>query len=541
MPAVPFFPSVRVRRRRRDLIVGVTVGILVTVAVSGYFLVYRQGAAALVIASRSPDRVMTLAVTPSWATVSVDGRTVGPPDASGRLEISIPVGEAAVCWLEVSAEGYHGIRRPLSSYSGTQDVSIELIRMPYEVAVRTTPPKAEVWIGEEMKGYSPLTLTLLPTENPTITAKRGGYKPVSQQVTPPEKGGTVEVDIALTSANVVVQVESEPPGAMIAMDGVVRGPAPLAVDMDPSFLGKDVEITATLEGYERTSVQVALPVKGEEKPITAKLGLVRRKAEVELWTTPPGGHIVVDGRDLGTAPVVVKFEPDRVGSSVVVAASLPGTHYGRQELTVPPIGEPLRTTIPMEFNARKVVVIMSCPTGLRGIGARAAVGNQAKLPTRAEAAAPVEAAVLADQAVEVVHGLNSEQRFALLLDTDDGVEAWPAAAETQVASSEQKVRAYDMIRAARSPSEGRVAEAIRTALAFEPDTIWLFATGELTRDDLDQLSDWSEDGNSALHIVRGSTDAEDTWLRDWATEHQGTVTMLGRDQLPTVAMGQDGE
>lgn len=550
-PAVPFGPSTNVRRRRRDLVVGVTIGAIVTVILCGYFLIYRQAAAPVVIAPRQPDRIMTLTVTPPWATVMLDGRVLGQPDASGKLEISVPGGESAVSWLEVSAEGYHGIRRPLSSYSGTQDVTIELIRMPYEVAVRTMPPKAEIWIDNELKGYSPLRLTLLPTENPTITAKREGCKPVSRQVTAPDKGGLVEVDLSLDVANVVVQVESEPPGAMIAMDGILRGPAPLAVEMDPSYLGKDVQITATLEGYERASTQVALPAKAGDGPIPARLPLVRRKAEVELWTTPPGGYLVMDGRDLGPAPVAVKFEPTQIGTTTIVTASLAGTHYGRYELTIPPIGEPLRVTIPMDFNVRKVVVVVSCPTGGQDVGLRgtdsgitgSGVAPKAKagVPSPADASAQAETVVLADQAVEVIHSLNAEQRFALLVDTDDGVEVWPGAVETEVASDEQKVRAYDMIRSARSPSEGRVAEAIRASLEFQPDTIWLFAGGKLAQEDLEQLNDWSEDRDVALHIVRGSTEADDAWLREWATDHRGTVSVLGRDHLPDVALGQGEE
>jgi hypothetical protein len=530
-------------------VVGVSVGMLVTAVVGGYFLFYRGAIEPLTMPSaRLPDKVMTLTVTPPWATITLDGREVGPPDSMGKLEIAVPGAEPSVAWLEISAEGYHGVRRPVSSYAGTQDVTIELIRMPYEVAVRTTPPQSEVWVDNEMKGYSPLTLSLLPNESPTLTVKREGYQPVSQKVSLPERGKTLEVELSLTVANVTLQVESDPPGAMIAMDGVLRGPAPLAVEMDPSFLGKDVDITATLNGYEQASVQLALPAKGGGQPIPARLALVRRKAEVELWTTPPGGRLVVDGRDMGAAPIVMKFEPSQVGTQVVAAASLAGTHYGRQELTVPPIGEPLRVTIPMEFNARKVVVVVSCPENPSTAGdrtsAKLAAGQMPRTksssgqPSRAATAAQAEAVVLMDQAVEIIHELNAEQRFALLLDTDDGVETWPGAVETEVASDEQKVRAYDTIRSARRPSEGRLVEAVRVSMGFEPDTVWLFTTGELTPADIEKFNEAIADREVALHIVHGSSDADDTWLRDWAAEHGGTVSMLGRDQLPTVAMSQ---
>ena len=50
---------------------------------------------------------------------------------------------------------------------------------------------------------------------------------------------------------------------MIMMDGIVQGPTPLAVELDTSYLGKNVEIAASLEGYE----DVAEELTGKKHPL----------------------------------------------------------------------------------------------------------------------------------------------------------------------------------------------------------------------------------------------------------------------------------
>lgn len=532
------FSRTGVRRRRRDLAVGVAIGLIVTVSVTAYFLTYRGRANPLVTAvAAAPTRSLHLTVTPPWATVTLNDEEIGPPDEAGKLDLALPGDAFTTASLQVSADGYHTARRPLSTLTGVKDVFIELVRRPYQVVVRTNPPQAEVWADGELKGYTPLTMSLLPTETPSLSLRRAGYAEVLREITPPDKGDTIDLDVFLLAANLTVQVESDPPGAMIALDGVVRGPSPLAVEMDPSYLGKDVAITASLSGYDDAATELAVPLAGAPEPIPVRLALTRKQAVVEFWTTPPGGHVVIDGREAGAAPVTVKFDSDRVGSTITVAASLGASYHGKRELTVPPVGEPLRTTILMELNVQRVVFLLSCPREA-GLGTGAAADSAAMRPIAASGS-PAEAVILADQLIETLGELTPQQRFALLLDTEDGIETWPSGQATEAATSEQKVRAYDAVRSARLSGGGRVADAVQRALELQPDTIWLFAAGELKENELQQLSESTESENVTVHIVRTASDEQDVWLRDLAVKHQGTLTVLGQGQLPAIAQGQE--
>jgi len=524
------------------LSIGIALGLLATVSVAGYFLLNRPlpnesvAAAPRSIQEPAAAVAMTLTVTPPWAKVTLNDKEFEPAGDSGKIDLSLPLSDASVAWLEVSAEGYHSIRRPLSALAGVSNVSVELVPMPFQATVSTTPSKAEVWINGELKGYSPVSLTLPPGESPTVTVKYPGYAEVSRTIEPPARGETVELDIPLQAANIIVQVQSDPPGAMIATDGIIRGPTPLAVELDPSYLGKDVEISATLTGYEAAATQLVLPAEPTTEPVLAKLTLAPRKASVEIWTTPPGGRVLINGKDLGTAPVTAKFDAGQIGSQAMVSASLGTSYFGKQEVTVPPLGELIRINLPLEVNVQRVVVIVSCPVEETPVKARANAALASAPPTAAD---PVDRVTLTDQIVEVLHALSSGQQFAILVETDDGIETWPGGLETEAATQEQKVRAYDVVRTARPSGPGRLDDAFRLAVNFAPDTIWLFTTGDVPRESLDRFSDTPQGQAVTVHIVRTKPAEQDDWLRDWTARRQGTLTVVGRDKLPTVAMSEE--
>jgi len=50
---------------------------------------------------------------------------------------------------------------------------------------------------------------------------------------------------------------------------------------------------------------------------------------------------------------------------------------------------------------------------------------------------------------------------------------------------------------------------------FDPDTIWLFTTGDVPRESLDRFSDTTQGQAVTVHIVRTKPAEQDDWLRDW--------------------------
>ncbi len=90
-----------------------------------------------------------------------------------------------------------------------------------------------------------------------------------------------------------LQIESEPPGARIYVDGRVRGPAPL--HLTGLEAGHSYALRATLDGW-RDDEQLVTAAAGEA---TVKLRLGEEHGVVTLESEPAGARVVIGGQDGG--------------------------------------------------------------------------------------------------------------------------------------------------------------------------------------------------------------------------------------------------
>ncbi len=515
-PAPPFSAegTPKYRRRRRDLFIGTTVGLLLTFSVAYYAIRMQTPNERSPSANGSAAKVsVALAVSPPHAVVKLDGLELGPMDDNGKLNFSLPEGDFEGHFVEVSAPGYHPLKQPVSAFLGAPEAYVSLMRQPYEMRVNTNPPDAQVLIDGELRGASPLTLMMDPTTEPVVVVRRPGYTEHRERVTAPKDGGPLALDYELVPAGQIVSISTDPPNAMIRIDGELKGATPLRIELDPSYLGRRVEIAASMDGYDNSRMQVALPELGGGDVVSAALALKRTLARVNVYTDPPGGRVVVAGKDLGSAPVEVEFRPEETGKTVLVEASMNGTHFGRQEVTIPAAGEPSLLVLPMSFGAQRVIFLLSSPTG---------TGS--------------DHYALTDQLMQQIHTLTPVQRFSVIATTEDGIETWPGGLDMETATSEQKIRAYDMIRSVRPTRDSTVAAILQASLAFQPTTIWLFVDGELDREVLEQFGESIGDQQISVNIVRASSLDNESWYAEWTTAHRGTLSLLGRDTVPALAV-----
>ncbi|MFQ5411199.1 MAG: hypothetical protein ACE5EC_02840 [Phycisphaerae bacterium] len=517
-PPFPARPSPRTRRRRRDLTVGITVGLIVTLMATGYFL-YRNptGDRPAEIDGGEQAR-LKLRIRPIDAEVKLNGEGAGRLDASGRLSLSVPTDDLDEQWLEISAPGYYPVRQPLGVYRGAPEALIELVHRPYEVRVVTEPPDAEIWIDDELQGRSPLTLTLNTPRPGRMVAHRKGYVDLWQTIDPPTDGEPLSIHLDLVRAGVTLAVSSEPRDAVIRLDGEPRGVSPVTLELGPDYLGRTIELTASAAGYDDAHLKTTLPEVGGDEGVSIGLVLVRAMSVIEVRTNPPGGRIVIAGRDFGMAPVWAEFESNQTGEALVIEASLGGTHFGRETLSIPATGQPLRLTIPLAFSAQRVVFVLASPD-----------------------CAAAEHYRLIERLTDRIHGLHPSQRFAVLAATDDGVSRWPGDSRLEDASSEQKVRAYDQVRSVRPSGWIDLSELLEAAKALGPTSVWMFLGGELDREGMERFQGPHDGAVFSVNVVRVASAPDDAWLDAWTARHHGTHTVLDRNRLPVLAMDENAE
>jgi hypothetical protein len=116
---------------------------------------------------------------------------------------------------------------------------------------------------------------------------------------------------------VVVQVATTPPGAVVAIDGIEIGPSPI----EGSLLAGDHEVVARLDGYEVATAKTSL-IEGKNEVI--RLDLVPRPGRIELTNRPDGADVLLDGAPISGTAIDV-----RPGAHVI---ELRGSTSGRHEV-----------------------------------------------------------------------------------------------------------------------------------------------------------------------------------------------------------------
>jgi hypothetical protein len=124
-----------------------------------------------------------------------------------------------------------------------------------------------------MAGATPLTIDSVPTgTRHDVRIELGRYKPHTETVDIPKKGGEVGVRAVLDPMTGKVRVVTQPDGADIRIDGVLRGRAPLTIPDIEMSSAKQLELRLT--GYEPVILDLAWPANGEIN-INQRLVLVR--------------------------------------------------------------------------------------------------------------------------------------------------------------------------------------------------------------------------------------------------------------------------
>jgi hypothetical protein len=142
------------------------------------------------------------------------------------------------------------------------------------VRVESVPPGAEViFDNTRIAGATPLTIDGVPTgTRHDVRVELPRHKPYTETVDIPKKGGEIGVRAVMEPMTGKLRVITQPDGAEIRIDGVVRGKAPTTVtDIEMSSARK---LELRLEGYEPVIVDLTWPANGEIN-INQKLVLVR--------------------------------------------------------------------------------------------------------------------------------------------------------------------------------------------------------------------------------------------------------------------------
>ncbi|MEP6822259.1 MAG: bifunctional serine/threonine-protein kinase/formylglycine-generating enzyme family protein [Chthoniobacterales bacterium] len=188
---------------------------------------------------------------------------------------------------------------------------IKLQRSKGSVQITSAPDGAEFELsraGEPaLRATTPATLQGLSTGVYEAVARRGEW----------ELRDRVEIKRGETTRKVfdfatgTISIASEPPGAEISIDGKVRGPSPLTLELPAG----SHRVSAQYQDWPAEERDLKV-----EKNQTASASFEFAKGSVKIISAPSGASVTQDGRDLGVTPLLVEdVEPGQVAYELHLA------------------------------------------------------------------------------------------------------------------------------------------------------------------------------------------------------------------------------
>jgi formylglycine-generating enzyme required for sulfatase activity len=224
---------------------------------------------------------------PVAAQVTIDGRPAGRAPGEFKLRAGKHV-------VAVVAERYLPLQTEvdIAGEDRRQVLQAKLVPAWAELNVLSEPTGAEVRVGDQARGVTPLKLELGAGSH-HIELRHAGFKDWISDVqivaNQPQTLGPVRLGLP----DAKLAVNSKPAGASVSVGGAYRGRTPVEIEVRPET---PLPIVLTKDGYESATSSVTL-TPGEKRALD--FSLVAIFGEVTVQGTPSNAEVLADGRVLG--------------------------------------------------------------------------------------------------------------------------------------------------------------------------------------------------------------------------------------------------
>jgi hypothetical protein len=236
---------------------------------------------------------------PEGAEVLLNGKV------RGTTPCEIPDAPAGENRVDVRLAGYVTFTESLVVEARAERALLAVLaRVSSQLTVVSLPEGARVYIGDQYRGDTPLTLTDLSSETHRIRAELKGYEAMARSVT--LSGDTPRTEeFRLTKNSAKLVIVSDPAGATLLLNGQeygvtapgddLRASAPLEIDGLPAG---DYQVQLRLRGYTHAPRTIRL---GVNQVLDLREKLVRRfVADTQVRIRGQSGEMVRDGMLLET-------------------------------------------------------------------------------------------------------------------------------------------------------------------------------------------------------------------------------------------------
>lgn len=239
------------------------------------------------------------------AEVYLDGKLLG----TVPLIQMVPVGSHQV---RVVVDNYDPFVRKVDVAEGqTTELQATLIAGTGSVEF-SGPAGAKIWIDGQDRGALPIRLRDLPPGKHHYRVEAPLYEPFEADITT-VKGRNYLLPVQMKSSRGIFVVESNPPGAVVTIDGTERGKTPLRLEnVQPGV--HTVSVRAEGHAMVIRQVNTSDGSRGEVKATLPEGGTM-----LKVLGGGTGTQVLLDGVNLGTGPTIEAgpFEKGRHRMTIV--------------------------------------------------------------------------------------------------------------------------------------------------------------------------------------------------------------------------------
>ena len=246
----------------------------------------------------APSRV-TVNSQPQGATVIIDGID------RGTTPVTLFDLKPGRHHLKYRLAGYEERDRFFDTQTGPYVEKNEVLEEEKGLLLlKTDPADCDIQIDGVSVGRTPRLITHLASKDAySVVLRKEGYQ--DQKITVRFQGRTPLVrEEKMVLASGQVKISSEPAGAEVTVNGIVRGVTPLVVEGVPK--GR-AAVKFALEGFAEEVRELSVNAGDEQELAVVLRGL---PGTLRVSSVPDGAHVYLNGENRGNAPLVIsKLEP----------------------------------------------------------------------------------------------------------------------------------------------------------------------------------------------------------------------------------------
>jgi len=325
------------------------------------------GCTAIFVLSAKP---LQMSITPQPDKISFKG--FPPPITLGSRFLGLP----GTYDVSIEKEGYVSITRPVTiTRSADNQFSATLEKLPGILNLSVIPEgSVEIYSGDQFLATSPPQDIKIPAGLHKLRVERERYQPYITEIDIEGMGKRQDLAVTLQPDWASITITSDPPEAIIKIDGRLAGRTPISVEL----LSGNHSLMLTQELF--VDSEKVIPVAAG-RPETYHIPLQPLPGQLSLVSNPAQGAVRINKIYRGSTPLTITLAPHEQHEILV---SLAGYHAAGTTVRLNP-GEKKHTKLTLEQEKGIVYLLITPPHAAVTLDGRRLEKKQGKLNLSVEA------------------------------------------------------------------------------------------------------------------------------------------------------------